>query len=58
MASYLFNHWNVADAETEKKPPRVGFSQSLLSGGHGYRIAGVNICNPCGNDYSAGCAEK
>jgi hypothetical protein len=58
MASYLFNQRNVANTETEKKPPRVGFSQSILTGGRRYRIAGVNICDPCGNDYAAGCAEK
>jgi probable F420-dependent oxidoreductase len=37
MASYLFNHRNVANTETEKKPPRVGFSQRILTGGRRYR---------------------
>jgi hypothetical protein len=58
MASELFNKWNVADAETKEKPPRVSFSQSILSGSGGYGIAGVNTCNAAGNGYSAGCAQK
>src|SRR5262249_12050482 len=53
MASYLLNQRNVANTETEKEPPRVGFSQGILSGGHRYRIAGIDTGNPCGITYGA-----
>ena len=56
MASQLLNKRNVADPETKEKPPRVSFSQSILSGNSSYGITGVNICNAGGNDYSARCA--
>jgi hypothetical protein len=58
MASYLFHQGDVADTETEKKPLWVGLSQSLLCGSHRHWISGVNVCNPCGNDYSASGTEK
>ena len=58
MASYLLNQRNVANTETEKEPPRVGFSQGILSGRRRYRIAGIDTCDPCGNNYAAGCTEK
>ena len=58
MTPYLFYQGNVADTETEEEAPRVRFSEGLLRGGHRHRIARVNVGDACGNDYSAGSAEK
>jgi hypothetical protein len=58
MAPYLFDQRNVADTETEKEARRIRFRQSILRGGRRHRIAGVNVGDSCGDDYSAGSDEQ
>ena len=51
MATQLFDKRNMAHAQTKQKSVRIRLREGFLHGGHGDRIAGVDVRDKAGGDH-------